>query len=363
MLLNHFKSLAGIFLCIAFFFSCNAGPKNTGAEIQRKPKKAFTLIAPELDYVCSIKDSIHFVMDANRKSLQTDSVQVFVNGIKITTETASPLKFLRKSPFIRVGRQNLRFVVYYNDSLNQTLSTRITVLSDIQPAGLTYEAIRSIPHSADAYIQGLFYYNGFLYEGTGKEHRSRLMKIDPKDGKIIMQRKIGDQYFGEGITRWKNSIYQLTYMEKVGFVYDISTFRQIREFNLQTMEGWGLTNNDKNLIASDGSSVLYFYDPEYFIQVDQLDVCDNKGLATQLNELEYVPDVVWANVYGQPYIVKIDLKNGKVLARLNLEALFPKDVPRDMDHVLNGIAYNPDKNTFFVTGKFWPVMYEIRILE
>jgi glutamine cyclotransferase len=129
------------------------------------------------------------------------------------------------------------------------------------------------------------------------------------------------------------------------------------------MEGWGLTNDSVNLIVSDGSSVLYFYDPEYFTQVDQLDVCDNKGLATALNELEYVSDVIWANVYGKPFILKIDAKTGKVLASLNLETLFPKKMPRDMDHVLNGIAYNPDNNTYFVSGKYWPVMYEIRIIE
>jgi glutamine cyclotransferase len=361
VILFHSRTLAGVIICITIFFSCNAGPKNTVPESVSKPRKLFTLISPEPDYVCSFNDSVHYEIRPVKKDLKVDSVQLFIAGNKVATETASPLKFVQKSVFRKVGRQSLRLVVHYSDNLSQTLATQITVLSDIEPSILQYKQIRSLPHSADAYIQGLFWYKGFLYEGTGQPGHSKLMKIDPANGKILMERKIGDEFFGEGIARWKNSIYQLTYRQKVGFVYDLTTFEKIREFDLQTMEGWGLTTNDTALIVSDGSSVLYFYDPEYYSQTDQIDVCDNRGLDTQLNELEYTDGIIWANVYGEPYILKIDAKSGKVLGRLNLESLFPKGIPRDMDHVLNGIAYNPDNHSFFVTGKFWPVMYEIKI--
>jgi glutamine cyclotransferase len=360
---NHSKIVTGIFICVVTFFSCNAGPKDTAANLTEKPRKAFTLTAPKLDYVCSFNDSIHFRIKPARNDYTPDSVQVFLAGKKVPRKIATPLAFSLKLPFSKVGRQNLRLVVYYNGSLIQELPTQITVLSDIEPAILNYKVIRNLPHDADAYIQGLFWYQGYLYEGTGLPRKSKLMKIDPVDGKITMEYKMGSEFFGEGITRWKNTIYQLTYQEKVGFVYNLATFEQIREFNLQTMEGWGLTADDQNLIVSDGSSVLYFYDPDYFSQVNQLDVCDNKGLVTLLNELEYAQKAIWANVYGKPYILKIDPQTGKVLGRLNLEALFPKNIPRDMDHVLNGIAFDPSSATYFVTGKFWPVMYEIRIIE
>ena len=109
--------------------------------------------------------------------------------------------------------------------------------------------------------------------------------------------------------------------------------------------------------------MLYFYDPQYFNQVGQLDVCNNRGLVINLNELEYVDGAIWANIYGESFIVKIDAKTGKVIARLELESLFPPDMPRDYDHVLNGIAYNPETRTFYMTGKYWPWMYEIKIIE
>jgi glutaminyl-peptide cyclotransferase len=360
---RNFRIIPDILLLAAFLFACNAGQERVSAESATKPKKAFALQSPALDFISNISDSIYFEISGSLPEINVDSTIVFVSGRKASVEKFSPLSFSRKNLFTRVGRQNIRLIIYFNDSLSQTLTTRITVLSDIEPEILRYTVIRELPHSTDAYTQGLFYHEGFLFEGTGQRGRSKLMKIDPADGTILMERKLGNEFFGEGIARWKDKIYQLTYQQKVGFVYQLETFEQIREFDLQTMEGWGLTTNENDLIVSDGSSVLYFYEPEYFSQVDQLDICNKKGLVTQLNELEYAENSLWANVYGQPFIIKIEPATGKVLGRLNLEALFPKTIPRDIDHVLNGIAYNPLSRTYYITGKFWPVLYEIRIHE
>jgi glutamine cyclotransferase len=202
-----------------------------------------------------------------------------------------------------------------------------------------------------------------LYEGTGQKSRSELKKINPMNGETIMERKLENDFFGEGITLFNNQIYQLTYLSRVGLVYELETFEFIRKFDLQTREGWGLTNDGHNLIVSDGSSILYLYDPEYNTQVGQLDVCDNKGLVNSLNELEYVNGSIFANIYGQSYILEIEAKTGKVIGKLELKDIFPKGIPDNLDYVLNGIAYNPDANTYFVTGKLWPVMYEINIFE
>lgn len=363
MILSRNKMLTILYLVLSLFIACNGGPKDPKSIIELKPKKAFALSFPTIDYVYSFTDSIHFRISLNKKDIHPDSTLVFLGGREIIHETAFPLSFNRKSIFNKTGRQDLRIKICYNDSLSQTITTRVTVLSDVEPALLKYRIIRKIPHDPNAYVQGLFYYEDYLYESTGLKGKSRLIKIDPSTGKITMDRHLGDEYFGEGITRWNDQIFQLTYQQKVGFVYELASFEQIREFDLQTMEGWGLTNNNENLIVSDGSSVLYFYDPVYFSQTDQLDICDNRGLTTRLNELEYVEGIIWANIYGEPYLIKIDIKNGKVLAKLDLEALFPKDLIRDLDHVLNGIAYAPDRNTFFVTGKLWPEMFEIEIIE
>jgi hypothetical protein len=189
----HSKTFAGVLFWVVFFSSCGAGPKNPSSDLSVKPRRIFELVSTPLDFVGTINDSTHFVIRQIRKNYTPDSVQLFVNGQKLKSESDTPLRFSRKSLFTKVGRQNLRLVIYYNDSLNQTLSTRITILSDIQPAILSYKTIRVLPHSSDAYIQGLFYYRGYLYEGTGKELQSRLMKIDPKDGKILMERGIGDE--------------------------------------------------------------------------------------------------------------------------------------------------------------------------
>ncbi|MBA7552499.1 hypothetical protein ES705_45063 [subsurface metagenome] len=263
----------------------------------------------------------------------------------------------------RVGRQNLRIKVFYLDSLTQILTTRITVLSDEAPSAFRYRIVKQIPHDQEAFTQGLVYYDGLIYEGTGQHGKSRLMKIDPENGTILLERKLGNEFFGEGIVIYERNIFQLTYKSMLGFVYELESFEQIRQFDLQTAEGWGLTTDGHSLIVSEGSSMLYFYDPKYFNQVNHLDVCDNKGLVTSLNELEYVNGTIWANVYGEKFIVQIDAHTGIVIGKLDLTAIIPGDLPEEYSHVLNGIAYNPDNRTFYITGKLWPLIYEIEIFQ
>lgn len=365
LLIIRSKPLALLTILLTLGFSCDSSStKNTtGQRDKPKPFKIFTLHSPVLDEVFNINDTINFTIGKRKNTVQVDSTIVYIDGAFIRSEVESPLTFSSISDFVKVGRQNLRIRIFYNDSLSQTLTTRITLLSDLPPDELKFIKVRSIPHNTESYTQGLFYHDGYLYEGTGKEKKSKILKIDPVDGNIIQERKLDAELFGEGIALYKDQIFQLTYTKKVGFVYDLKTFEQIREFDLQTAQGWGLTSNGENLIVSDGSSVLYFYNPEYFNQVNQLDVCNNKSLVTSLNELEYINGEIWANVYGRHYIVRIDAASGKVTGILNLATLFPKEIPEDYEHVLNGIAYNPDKQTLFVTGKFWPVIYEIKVHE
>ena len=160
-----------------------------------------------------------------------------------------------------------------------------------------------------------------------------------------------------------DKLYQLTYRARVGFIYDKVTLELIRQFDLQVNEGWGLTDDGKNLIMSDGSSNLYLLDPEYLTQLDEIEVFDYKGMVPNLNELEYVDGRVFANIYGQTRIVDIDLQTGRVMGELDLKDLRPDGIEDDMDHVLNGIAYNPSTGHFYVTGKYWPVLYEIKIFN
>lgn len=357
--------LTGSIFISTFLFSCNPKSVNNheAAEKLSMAEQVFSLTMPKWEHVTTNGQQFEIKIKATEKEVLPDSTYIYLGGYLLMAQKNSSLSFTAVANPKKVGKHNLRVVIYYSDSLTQDLNCPITVLSDIKPKKLKYKLLRTLPHDNTSYTQGLVYYNHTIYEGTGGNHNSKLRKIHPDNGKILKEIKLEDGFFGEGITIIGNKIYQLTYLSKIGFIYDLETFEVLRKFDLQTFEGWGLTNDSKNLISSDGSSILYFYDPEYLTQVDQLDVCNDKGLVTKLNELEYVDGYVWSNVYGESYIVKIDTRSGSVVSVLDLQSLFPKDIPLDMDHVLNGIAYNNDSKTFYVTGKFWPVMHEIRITE
>lgn len=364
MLLAMLKSLTPALLILSSVLSCqnpqSGKPSAPDSHVQSADWK---LTNPQNDDVYTFSDTLNFQLSAGRAGLHIDSVQLFLAGGMVHTPISPDSAFESNGLFEKAGRQTLRIRIHYNDSLAQALSVRLTVLAEEPPKQLVYKIVGEFPHDPSSFTQGYFYHDGYLYEGTGRLKHSRLLKIDPTNGKIVQQREMDDDIFGEGITLMNGMIYQLTYQNKVGFVYDLETFELIRTFDLQTFEGWGLTNNGSELIVSDGSSILYFYDPEYLNQTRQLDVSTDQRLITSLNELEYVQGAIWANVYGDQYIVKIDSRTGIVMAECDLSGLFPESVPRDYSHVLNGIAYNPDRNTFYVTGKLWPVTYEISIIE
>ncbi|MBN1599548.1 MAG: glutaminyl-peptide cyclotransferase [Bacteroidales bacterium] len=370
--MNNYTRVRDVFIILpsliaiaVILTTCNSVPQkvpksnSSFASVQ----KDFTIVSPVLDQVFTQNDTIQFLLNKENSLLKPDSTQLYINGEKRSSINNNALDFKISSVSKKVGRQNIRIKLFYNDSLEQSISSRITILSDIIPKKLDYRVLKKIPHNEKSFTQGLMFHNGFLYEGTGRNNESALNKIDPVTGKTILQRKLDRKYFGEGITYYNDHIYQITYRSQVGFVYNAESFELIREFDLQTSQGWGLTTDGKSLIMSDGSSLLYFFDPDYFTLVSQLDVCDNKASQTNLNELEYVNGCIWANVYGETYIIKIDAETGKVISKLDLIEIFPESIPPDIDHVLNGIAYNNEKQSYFITGKLWPVIYEIKIIE
>jgi glutamine cyclotransferase len=259
----------------------------------------------------------------------------------------------------KVGQITLKIQVYYNDSLEESHAASLVILSDVVPKKYTYKVISQYPHDADAYTQGLIYENGRFLESTGLEEKSSVRIVNIKTGKPEKLMPLAKEFFGEGIALYKDQIYQITWKSQVGFVYDKNTLEQIRSFDYQISEGWGLTTDGRYLVMSDGSSQLYFIDPEFFTQVDKIDVFDNKGMIPSLNELEFIDGKILANVYGESYIVVIDPGSGKVLGKLDLQALMPKGSAGDLNQVLNGIAYNSQTGHLYVTGKHWPVLYEI----
>jgi glutamine cyclotransferase len=239
--------------------------------------------------------------------------------------------------------------------------TTPSTTNDPSPRILSHSIINAYPHDTSSYTQGLTFYNGELYEGTGLEGKSKLMKVDLKTGKAIQQIQLAKDIFGEGIAILRDTMYQLTWKNKVVYVYTLKDFKKVKEFPLST-EGWGMTHDGSRLIVSTGSGDLYYYDPSTFRLLSKSGIKEGGNLTFNLNELEYIDGFVYANQYEYPYILKIDPRAGKVVAKFDMSDMWNrvKAIYPDAE-VPNGIAYNAVTKNFYVTGKNWPELYEIQL--
>jgi glutaminyl-peptide cyclotransferase len=225
-----------------------------------------------------------------------------------------------------------------------------------------YKVVKAYPHDTGAFTEGLFWLNGFLYESTGLEGRSSIRKVELATGKVVQRREVPSAYFGEGIVAWKGKLVELTWQTQLGFTYDLASFKQTGVFRYPG-EGWALTRDDRRLIMSDGTSQLRFLDPETLKETGRLPVIDEGRPVANLNELEWVKGEIWANIWQTNRIARIDPKTGKVKAWVDLTGLLDAQSPGpDRPDVLNGIAYDAAKDRVFVTGKFWPRLYEIKLI-
>src|SRR3989337_3993689 len=224
-------------------------------------------------------------------------------------------------------------------------------MSNIQ----SYRIVKSYPHDKGSFTQGLVFHEGYLYESTGLVGQSTLKKAELETGLIVQQHDVPTVYFAEGLTRWKDSLIQLTWTSGKGFIYNIATFRQVGEFTYDG-EGWGITSDGTHLIMSDGTATLRFVEPETFNIVRKLTVSDRNKPLAYLNELEYIKGEIYANVWLTSYIVRISPETGAVLGWIDLRGL------KTQGDVLNGIAYDKDADRLFVTGKYWPNIFEIAIV-
>jgi glutaminyl-peptide cyclotransferase len=264
---------------------------------------------------------------------------------------------------------------------NQNNNASVTRNSNAAPAAATntapknqiptygYEIINTFKHDPQAFTQGLVFHNNFLYESTGQYDRSTLRKVRIEDGEVVKRRKLGDEYFAEGLTILGDKLYQLTWQQYVCFVYDLNSFEPVGELKYNG-EGWGLTNDGTNLIMSDGSHILKFVNPANFQTVRTVAVTHDGKPLFRLNELEYVKGEIWANIWhsedpqvlNKPNtIARIDPSTGKVVGWIDLNGISPDDVARNEENTLNGIAYDPATDRIFVTGKQWRKLFEIKL--
>lgn len=223
-----------------------------------------------------------------------------------------------------------------------------------------YEVVHVFPHDPHAFTQGLVFHDGKLLESTGQVGRSSLRRTELETGKVLQKVDVPEPYFAEGITLLKGKIYQLTWQQQLGFIYDAWTFEKIGEFHYQG-EGWGLTNDGQSLILSDGTYRLRFLDPDNFQVRKTIAVGDGSTPVNEINELEFVQGEIYANIWHDDRIARIDPQTGRILGWIDLTGLLPRAEAQDEEAVLNGIAYDETSGRLFVTGKLWPKLFEIRV--
>ncbi|HEX7982769.1 MAG TPA: glutaminyl-peptide cyclotransferase [Duganella sp.] len=225
-----------------------------------------------------------------------------------------------------------------------------------------FKVVHSYPHDSQAFTQGLLYRDGFLYESTGLNGKSSIRKVNLETGKVLQSKDIPPQYFGEGLTVWKDTLVGITWQTQTGFVFDLASFELRNQFSYPG-EGWGLAQNGKELVLSDGSATLRFLDPKTFLEVRRVKVTADGIAVDQINELEVVGDEIFANIWHTNTIARIDQNTGKIVGWIDLGKLYPEaGKGPNSENVLNGIAWDADKKRLFVTGKLWPKLYEIKLV-
>jgi glutamine cyclotransferase len=224
----------------------------------------------------------------------------------------------------------------------------------------TFKVVHSWHHDAGAYTQGLIFQDGALFESTGRYGQSSLRRVDLQSGRVLRKVDVPREYFGEGLTLFQGKLFQLTWKEHKGFIYEPDSFKLTGEFSYDG-EGWGLTHDEHSLIMSDGTNRIRFLDPGSFKVVRTIEVYDHTAPLTQLNELEYIKGEIYANIYQTDRIVRIDPQTGKILGWIDLRGLLDADQYNQPVDVLNGIAYDETHDRIFVTGKLWPRLFEIRL--
>ena len=269
----------------------------------------------------------------------------------------------------KLGKWNLTAQVYKGKDPKQ-VQKEITLLNDKAPVVYTYEIINKYPHATDAYTQGLEFYNNVLYESTGHYGGSSLRKVDLETGEVLQKIEISPEFFAEGITILNDKIYQLTWKEGKGFIYDVDSFEKTGEFQYdRSVQGWGLANDGNTIYKSDGTEKIWLLDPSTpnLAEQDFIQTVTHRTISTQLNELEWIDGKIYANTYQKDGVAIINPRNGAIEGIINFSGLRDQlGNTGDLDpvnDVLNGIAYNKESGKLYVTGKDWDTLFEVKIVE
>ena len=324
---------------------------------EKNPAKIFSIKIEGNKKVFQQNDLLDISIDSKDK-MEVSEVVYSIDGHVLPNE-GDKLKL----EVDKLGNKLLRAEVQYEDNSFE-LTKKIRVLSESPPELYTYEIINEYPHDIEAFTQGLEFHGDFLYEGTGRNGISSLRRTKFETGEVLVNKKLDYNYFGEGITIIGDTIYQLTWQNKTGFIYDTESMERIGSFQYgQSKEGWGLCNDGKVVYKSDGTEKIWMLNKNTLAEEGYLEIVTNKSLFNKANELEYVNGKIYANVWQKESMMIIDAGSGAIIGVVNLSGLKEKVRQHNKLDVLNGIAYHPERKTFFVTGKNWNKLFEIRIFK
>lgn len=356
-----------LFSVAIFFIGCGGEPNTSDNSNQQsvvnnpssKPKSHFSLeLIPQKVDPEGVVGEVYDLKVVSDTSFVPDSVRFLIDGREAAAYSSNSV-FTLDTRNLRVGGVRLSAEAVYGGNI-EYLSASLTLKSDITPERLKYKVVKRFPHDRGAYTQGLVFDNGVLYESTGLNGRSTLRKVNIEKGDILQSSLLTDAYFGEGLAMDGDRLIQITWKNHKGFVYNKNTFAVTQEFDIAT-EGWGLVLHNDTLILTDGSENLYFLDKYSFVTLKIAQVYDNQGPVKNLNELEIVDGLLYANIYQSDLVAVIDITTGKVLKYINFSGLLPSNLYQDDTDVLNGIAYDPSERRLYVTGKNWPQLFEVEL--
>ncbi len=350
--------LFSIFIVLSVFISSFSCSNN--ANRSRKP--AVRINAESVHKKIVFGDDINISIAVKVKDGELKETNIFVDSVLVTRDRNTEFNYTLKG-FKSIGKHTIKAQAIKTDGVEGVYFKNFEVLSDVVPEKYGYELVQSYPHNETSFTEGLEIHDGFLYESTGENGKSLLLKTNLKTGQIVKSVKLADKYFGEGITIFNNLIYQLTYKTKVGFIYNLENMALIDSFHFESAEGWGMTHDEKYLIMDDGTNILTYLDPTTLKTVKKLQVYDDKDQVLYLNELEYSDGYIYANLWTTNLLVKIDPQTGKVLSKIDLDGILSMPNPNKQVDVLNGIAIDPLTKKMYVTGKLFPKLFEIKLVK
>lgn len=328
------------------------GKENQPNPIINQPVAAVQIASPKLNEQYTIGEQLTVELKFNEANLASD-IQVSIAGFELEEQDEGVYQLSTNE--LPVG--NLPIVLSFKtkDGKLHEEKRNITLFSDIDPEEQTAIIQNKFTHNVASYTQGLEFHNGQLFESTGQYGTSFIAEVDVNTGQIKRKQDLASTYFGEGLTILDSTIYQITWQAGICKTYDLE-FNPKAELNY-VGQGWGLTNNGKSIIMSNGSDKIVWRDPQTFQVTKEIQVFNNESSFTQINELELIEGRLFANIYTDDLIVEIDTANGKVLSHIDCSQLV-REQPVGVDY-LNGIAYNPAGQKIYLTGKLWPTLYEV----